>query len=178
MKGFYYLVGLISGAIIGSIVTYNLMKVEYEEIPIDLSDKEEPKKEEPAKDPEQEEAELEKRAQQRYEELVKKYGYDQDENESDNDPYEISPDEFDDEYEYEKISLTYYSDGILADDVGDPMDDDDIMASVGLNFESYFSDTKCNAVYIRNDQRNCDYEILRDLEPFEEYYKKARYRVK
>ena len=58
------------------------------------------------------------------------------------------------------------------------MDDDDIMASVGLNFESYFSDTKRNAVYIRNDQRNCDYEILRDLEPFEEYYKKARYRVK
>lgn len=75
-------------------------------------------------------------------------------------PYVISPDEFGEFEEYSQISLTYYSDGVLADDADDLMDD--IADTVGSDFASHFGDYEEDSVFIRNDRFKCDYEILRD----------------
>lgn len=75
-------------------------------------------------------------------------------------PYVISPDEFGEFEEYSHISLTYYSDGVLADDADDLMDD--IADTVGSDFASHFGDYEEDSVFIRNDRFKCDYEILRD----------------
>lgn len=58
------------------------------------------------------------------------------------------------------ISLTYYSDGILADDEDEIIDD--IENTVGSDFAKHFGNYEEDAVYIRNDRHRCDYEILRD----------------
>ena len=75
-------------------------------------------------------------------------------------PYVISPDEFGEFYDYERIDLTYYSDGVLADENDDIVDDAD--NSVGSDFAEHFGDYEEDAVHIRNDRLKCDYEILYD----------------
>ena len=47
-------------------------------------------------------------------------------------PYVISPEEFGDFDEYTKLSLTYYSDGVLADENDEIVDDID--ETVGADF--------------------------------------------
>lgn len=74
-------------------------------------------------------------------------------------PYVIPPEEYGDG-NYTTISLTYYSDGILADDEDEIVDD--IENTVGSDFATHFGDYEDDAVYIRNDRRKCDYEILKD----------------
>lgn len=51
-------------------------------------------------------------------------------------PYVISPDEFGGVEEYEKISLSYYADGILADDDDEVMENADEI--VGLDSLTHF----------------------------------------
>lgn len=86
-----------------------------------------------------------------------------------NKPYVISPDEYgeyedDDESNYDLISLSYYSDGVLADDDDDVIENaDDI---VGKDFESHFGEYEEDSVYIRNDRLKCDYEILKINRPY------------
>lgn len=76
-------------------------------------------------------------------------------------PYVIPPEEFGEMDDYEKISLSYYADGVLADDMGELVDDvDDI---VGLDSLTHFGEYEDDSVFVRNDVRKCDYEIL--LEP-------------
>lgn len=77
-------------------------------------------------------------------------------------PYVIEPEEFGDIFEYEHIDLTYYADGILADDYNEPLDDDDIADTVGSDFATHFGEYEDDAVYIRNDRIKADYAILMD----------------
>lgn len=74
-------------------------------------------------------------------------------------PYVIPPEDFG-ECEYETISLTYYSDGVLADDMDEIVDDVDTV--VGDDFATHFGEYEEDSVFIRNDDRRCDYEILFD----------------
>lgn len=74
-------------------------------------------------------------------------------------PYVISPDEFG-EYAYETISLTYYADDVLADENYEIVDD--IADVVGNDFASHFGEYEDDSVFVRNDRKRCDYEILRD----------------
>ena len=71
-------------------------------------------------------------------------------------PYVISPDEFGEACGYERISLTYYADGTLADD------NDEVVDDIGIDFLPHFGEYEEDSVFVRNDQRQCDYEILRD----------------
>ena len=74
-------------------------------------------------------------------------------------PYVISPEEFYDEENYEKITLTYFGiDRILADD--DNCMVEDIESAVGNDWEDRIGEYVQGAVYVRNDARQCDYEIL------------------
>lgn len=81
------------------------------------------------------------------------------------DPYVIPPEEFGEEEEYEKVSLTYYSDGVLADENDEVVDDVD--AKVGLDSLDTFGRFEDDAVHIRNDGMKCYYEILRDERDYE-----------
>lgn len=75
-------------------------------------------------------------------------------------PYVIAPDEFGEIFEYETISLTYYADGILADDMDELVDD--VEDVVGLDFHEHFGEYEDDSVFIRNDVYKADYEILLD----------------
>lgn len=81
-------------------------------------------------------------------------------------PYVISPYEFGDLYGYDKISLTYYSDGILADDNDEIVDDVDEI--VGVDSLKHFGEYEDDSVFVRNDQKKCDYEILLDRREYSE----------
>lgn len=74
-------------------------------------------------------------------------------------PYVISPDEFG-EIDYTQISLTYYADGILADENGEIVDN--IEEIVGDALE-HFGEYEDDSVFCRSDPKRCDYEILKDL---------------
>lgn len=81
-------------------------------------------------------------------------------------PYSIPPEKFGDMYEYEQVSLNYYADGVLADDIDDIIDNVD--DTVGRNFATYFGEYEDDSVFIRNDRLRCDFEILRDNRTYAE----------
>lgn len=81
-------------------------------------------------------------------------------------PYIITPDEFGEFDDYSKIELTYFSDKILTDDNYDEIDDiDDVVGSDAVN---HFGDYEPDAVYVRNDSKQCDYVILLDTRTYED----------
>ena len=73
-------------------------------------------------------------------------------------PYVISPDEFGDKDDYDLISLTYYADHILADD-GDQIIDN-VDEVVGAESLGHFGEYEDDSVFVRNDKFKTDYEIL------------------
>ena len=79
------------------------------------------------------------------------------------DMYSIDPQEFGEFEDYGRIFLTYYSDGVLADENDEIMDDEDIDISVGSDFADHFGEYEEDSVHIRNDRLKCDYEILADV---------------
>lgn len=83
-------------------------------------------------------------------------------------PYVISPDEFGEMDGYEDISLTYFADGILADEDNEPVDD--IKEIIGDGLE-HFGEYEEDSVFVRNDAKKCDYEILRDFRTFSDVLK-------
>lgn len=81
-------------------------------------------------------------------------------------PYVIMPDQFSELADYDTISLTYYADGILADDMDEIIEDiDEVVGEDSLNHFGEFED---DVVYVRNEERKCDYEILRDNDRYED----------
>lgn len=78
-------------------------------------------------------------------------------------PYVIPPEEYG-VGSYTAIGLTYYSDGILADDEDERVEN--IEDTVGADFAEHFGDYEEDSVHIRNDRRRCDYEICKDNRTF------------
>lgn len=75
-------------------------------------------------------------------------------------PYVISPEDFGEIDEYDRISLTYYSDNILADDLDEIVENvDDV---VGVESLTHFGEFEDDSVFVRNDKKKCDFEILLD----------------
>lgn len=74
-------------------------------------------------------------------------------------PYVISPEQYEDEEydDFEKITLSYYADQIIADD------DDVIMENVddviGYDSLTHFGEYEDDCVLVRNERLKCDYEI-------------------
>lgn len=90
-------------------------------------------------------------------------------------PYVISPEEFGEFEEYEKISLTYYADEVLADENDEEVDDvDEIVGEESLN---HFGDYEDDSVFVRNDRLKCDYEILLDQRNYSDVAKTRPHRV-
>jgi len=89
-------------------------------------------------------------------------------------PYVISPEDFGEYDEYDRISLIYYSDKILAEN-----DEivDDVENTVGFDSLNHFGDFEDDAVHVRNDKLHCDYEILRVDEKYSDSVRKGPYRT-
>lgn len=84
-------------------------------------------------------------------------------------PYVISPEEFGEFEEYEKISLSYYADQVLADENDELIEDvDDV---VGIESLTHFGEYEDDSVFVRNDRLKCDYEILMDQRTYSEVLK-------
>ena len=83
-----------------------------------------------------------------------------DTNKKDSVPYVITPDEFGEFDDYDRISFTYYADHVLADENDEEVED--IEGSVGVDSLSHFGEYEDDSVYVRNDRLKVDYEILLD----------------
>lgn len=83
-------------------------------------------------------------------------------------PYVISPEEFSELEGYSQVSLTYFADGVLADEHGIIVDDVEEIVGDALN---HFGEYEDDSVFVRNDAKRCDYEILRDEREYEEFRK-------
>lgn len=103
----------------------------------------------------------------KYEEHFDKIPEEKEQNNLAKAPYVISPDQFSEGDEYDKITLTYYDgDGILADDNDEIINEVDEV--VGDNFVDHFGEYEEDSVYVRNDILRCDYEICKDLRSYKD----------
>lgn len=75
-------------------------------------------------------------------------------------PYVITPVQFGDHEEYDLITLTYYSNGVLTDENDEVIEDVDEV--VGTDSLTHFGEYEDDSVFVRNDIRRCDYEVLFD----------------
>lgn len=167
----------IGGAAIGSVVTWQLVKETYRKMAEEeiASVKEyykgrysEPQPSEPTKSDTEVPVRAhrhdmtpeEKETVYRYSELTRSYVPTDEEQDVEyvTDPYVIAPELFGECEGYETKSLTYYADGILADDKGNIVDDADDV--VGTDFKDHFGDFEDDAVHIRSEWAQCDFEII------------------
>jgi hypothetical protein len=169
----------IFGAAVGSIVTWQYTKQIYEKITqeeidsvkevfsrkegADVSEKAAPINEKPSI------AEYAKRLQN---EGYTNYSNQEEKSEtmSDSKPYVIPPEEFGEADGYEKISFTYYSDSILADENDEIVED--VEEVVGIESLGSFGEYEDDSVFVRNDRLKCDYEILLDMRRYSDVVKR------
>lgn len=97
-----------------------------------------------------------------YEEIVKDY---KEEEEMEDRPYVIAPEEFG-ECDYATISLTYYADGIVANEKNKPIRNVDEL--IGEESLDHFGEYEEDSVFVRNDKLRIDYEILKDYREYSE----------
>lgn len=119
---------------------------------------------------EDQEDEFTEEEKEEYKEMVKEYAYDTSAAESAAGyiaPYVISPDEFG-EFGNRSRSLTYYSDFVLVDEEDQIVSYPESLIGDGLNHFGKFED---DAVHVRNEALECDFEILKSEKTFSEVYK-------
>lgn len=84
-------------------------------------------------------------------------------------PYIISPNAFGELDNYETISLTYYSDGVITDENDQIVENaDEIIGEGSLN---HFGEYEDDSVFVRNDKLKADYEILSDQRSYSDVSK-------
>lgn len=74
-------------------------------------------------------------------------------------PKVISPDEFETEEDYTTIYLTYFSDGVLADEADNRVDID---STIGKEALKHFGEYEEDSLYVRVDKLKIYYEVLKD----------------
>lgn len=168
MKKLLYFV---TGAAVGSLVTWKLVKDKYEKI---ANEEIQSVKEALSNKAKSSEHETEQTADNKsdklateYSNIIKENHYTNEEEKSDviDKPYMIDGSEFGLFSDYETITLQYFSDGVLTDDLDDPVDNpEEIVGDV----KSYFERVDEDCVFVRNDSRKCDYEILKYPERYDE----------
>lgn len=89
-------------------------------------------------------------------------------------PYVISQEEFGELDGYRTIGLTYFADGILADDADDEIVED-VDNVVGFDSLNHFGEYEEEAVHVRNDAMKCDYEILKDRRKYSDVLRDKPY---
>lgn len=190
MKKALYLVAFLAGAAVGAIGTVAYVKKNY-----DISEKNEEDTEIAEDDTEEAADEIEESEEEalirrtnndilksvknpeersRKERLLNKYftassiygNPNNDEYEVHSGPYKIRSDEFSMFEDYSAVELTLYSDGIVADDRDEIVEN--VEELLGDDFREMFDEGE-DELYIRNDMRCCDYAILKDSQTFEAF---------
>lgn len=192
MKKALYLVAFLAGAAVGALGTVTYIRKNYDisekdetaDEDVEAVEKKDMEPEEQYEDESEEEALIrktnadilkrikdpEKRAEKEkilneYFHAASIYGSDEPEEISDR-PYKIRGDEFGQFSDYTVAELTLYSDGVVADDRDEIVENAEEL--LGENFRNLF-DEGSDELYIRNDLRCCDYEILKDLQPYDAF---------
>lgn len=165
------------GTVVGSAVTYTLLKTKFEQIAQD--EIEEVRNLYLKKTEELNESNKETSSESKVSEYEKalndlKYMNDiedekEEESMKEDKPYVISPNEFGELDGYETNSLTYFADGVLTDDTNTVIDNVDEV--VGTDSLTRFGEYEDDSVFVRNDRHECDYEILLDNRRFSDIYK-------
>ncbi len=90
-------------------------------------------------------------------------------------PYIIAPEAFQDREDdgdgWESRTLFYFADGVLTDDQEDKVEDFSSLIGDKENLE-HFGDYEEDSIYIRNENRKIDYEILLDQRKWADAIKK------
>lgn len=173
-----------TGAAIGSVVTWKLVKTKYEQIANEeiesvreyYANKDKEKLTDEAYGEDDEETDTAERnetetAMKEYRKIVAGAGYsenvEEDKDMVDDRPYVISPEDADDRDDYELEQLDYYEgDETLVDSFGDVVEDID--GTVGADFASHFGEYEQDTVYVANDETKTVYEICRDYRSYAE----------
>ena len=171
-----------AGVAVGSLVTWRYFKSKYEVVEDEIEEKtEEAEGESEEDDPEVLESKMsyKKPPLKEYVKMVEDNGYvpkthmEEVEEEITNgewdnkdvyEPFIIRPDEYGEIHAYETLSLNYYADGVLTDELDNPIED--VESLVPADFADHFGEYEDDVVHVRNDNLECDYEILRDLRKF------------
>ena len=154
----------VAGAAIGAVATWKIVKTKYERI---ANEEIESVKEVFSRKRETssgyvspaEAVEEANRVIEDYKTMLQENDYDCEEDSDMNRPYVIPPDEFG-ECEYDTVTLTYYPDGVLTDELDDVIYDVD--GVVGEESLKHFGEFEDDSVCVRNDRDKTDYEILLD----------------
>lgn len=185
-----------TGAAVGSLVTWKIVKNKYERLIQDevdafkedynrcmrgYSETDAQNKDTQGEDEEDEEDE--DPVMTMYRDLARMYDQPGDKAENDgegagdeevpyiNGPCVITPEDFaDGDYDHELHSLTYYSDGVLADDWLVQLDIDE---TIGEDSLEHFGDYVDDIVHVRNERLKSDYEVARDPRTYAEMIENA-----
>lgn len=138
------LILFLGGAGIGALVSYIVLKKRYisklnEELSSLSIAPEEEEKEETEPEPEQEDVDKKNR------------------------PFKITQQEYVEDEKYFKMTVMYYTDGVLADSFDNPMLLDGTIGSEALN---YFDEEADDTVYVRNPELEIDYEVIKEDRTF------------
>ena len=129
---------------------------------------EEPKKEQPK-------TEAQKKAEdlKTYRQMARdKYKANHEEEEGN--PHVIAPEQFGENNHYDRITLTYYADHVLADENDEVIRD--VEETIGFGSLNHFGEYEADIVYVQNDILKCYYEITRDLRKYEDVAGELPYR--
>ena len=176
-----------AGAAIGSVVTWRYFKTSYELVEEEFEATDEPvdeeeSEEDPAKKPVEVKSSLaSKPPLKEYVKMVRNLGYsDVEEANTDEDdedvkdvyePYIIHPEEYGEIHAYETLSLNYYADGVLTDDLDNLIED--VESIVPADFADHYGEFEDDAVFVRNDERQCVYEILRENRTYADVFEES-----
>ena len=190
----------VTGAAIGSVVTWKLIEKKYK----DLADEEiesvietfKNRKPRITKDNVKETVEKVinkyKEPKETVEDIVTAEGYSiEDEEETDEDddsnytidvdtgvevivPYVITPEQFGEYNEYGTKTLTYYADNVLTDEIDNPITSDEMETMIGPDALDHFGEYEDDSVYIRDEMNEMDYEILKSEKTFSEIQERGR----
>ena len=163
MKGLFI---FLSGAILGSAITFILMKNYYD--PEDYDEEGECDYGEPeSANPEVTQNNIiEENGYVQYSTTKKEERKEDDDMDK---PYIITPEEFSDS-DYKSETLTYWADGVVTDIDDEPLSDDQIEELIGEESLKHFGEYEDDSVFVRNDGLRVDYEILADTRNYGEVY--------
>ena len=172
-----YAATFITGVIVGCAAAWPLAKKKYEPIAQEEIDSVKKAQSNPGHKLRYREESPEERRKsiEQYKAIIKGNKYAEEGDMKKDGPYVIPPEDFGEFEDYEKISLTYYSDGVLTDENDEIMDD--VEDSVGEDSLNHFGEYEDDSVFVRNDRKKCDYEILLDLRKYEDVVKTLPHRM-
>lgn len=178
--------GFIAGAVVAARVVRDKFRQEAEEEIAEMREyyreKERGLKQNDDSQPVEEKEDKKENEKEKYEKIVKEKGYvdyaqyndtkpdKKDEVVDDEEvdpcpPIIIDPEEFGEDPSYDTVTLTYFKDGVLADEVDEEVDP----KIVGLDNLETFNEFGARSIYIRDELEMIEYEIIRDDYAYSEY---------